>query len=67
MPDQLNLNGTDFLAHQRVGDLRSTATELHGVPKPQGEGDHPGRISRVRASLGRRLVSLGSTVAGQHH
>jgi hypothetical protein len=67
MPDQLNLNGTDFLAHERVGDLRSTATELHGVPKPHVHGDHPGRIGRVRASLGRRLISIGSAVAGQQH
>ncbi len=67
MPDQLNINGTDFLAHERAGDLRSTAHELHGIPKPQGLAHaHGGRVQRVRATLGRRLISLGSAVAGHH-
>jgi hypothetical protein len=66
MHDQLHLNATDFLAHERVGDLRSTAREVHGVPKADGDHGHPGRIHRVRATLGRRLVSLGSAVAGHH-
>lgn len=64
MPDQLNLNGTDFLAHERVGDLRTTAHELHGVPKAHVDSAHGGRIHRVRASIGRRLISIGSAVAG---
>jgi hypothetical protein len=66
MPDQLSLSGADFLAHQRVGDLRSTAHELHGVPKPQGTHLQAGRIERVRTALGRRLVSLGGALPGHH-
>ena len=66
MPDQPHLNGTAFLAHERMGDLRLTALEIHGLPKPQGAPDQPGRIDRMRATLGRRLMSLGSTLAGHH-
>lgn len=66
MSDHLSLSGTDFLAHERVGDLRSTALETHGAPKPHGGSGQPGRVQRVRATLGRRLISIGSAVAGQH-
>jgi hypothetical protein len=64
VPDHLNLNGTDFLAHQRVGDLQSTAHEVHGLPKTRADHAPGTRIHRVRTSIGRRLISLGSAVAG---
>ena len=56
MPDQFNINGTDFLAHERaMHPVR--APGLHGAPKNEDEAGHPGRVGRVRATLGRRLIS----------
>jgi hypothetical protein len=66
MSDHLSLSGSDFLAHERAGDLRSTAHETHGAPKPHGAPGQPGRMQRVRATIGRRLISFGSAVAGHH-
>jgi hypothetical protein len=66
MSDHLSLSGSDLLAHDRAGDLRSTAHETHGAPKAHGTPGHPGVVQRVRATLGRRLVSIGSAVAGHH-
>jgi hypothetical protein len=66
MPDQHLYNDTAYMAHERVHDLRAIAHELHALPKPEGGSCQPGRIGRVRATLGRRLISLGSAVAGQH-
>jgi hypothetical protein len=64
MSDLLHYSGTDFLAHERIGDLRSTAHELHGLPKAEGRAGQHGRIHRVRTTVGRWLVSVGSAVSG---
>jgi hypothetical protein len=66
MIEQTQLNSTSFLAHDRVGELHHTAHEIHGLPKPHGVHGQAGRVHRIRATLGRRLISLGSTMAGHH-
>jgi hypothetical protein len=69
MIDQAQLSSTSFLAHDRVGELHLTAHEIHGPSKPHrvpGQPGQPGPVQRIRATVGRRLVSLGSTMAGHH-
>jgi hypothetical protein len=66
MPDHIPYTGTDFLVHERANGIRFAAHGLHGVPKHEDEAGHPGRLGRARATLGRRLISLGSAVAGHH-
>jgi len=66
MPENLHFNQTDHLAHERVSDLRATADELHNVRRLAPEQQHTGLVPRARATIGRRLISLGSAVAGQH-
>jgi hypothetical protein len=66
MADQLPYTGTDFLVHERVSGIRSAVHGPHGVPHPEDQADQPGRVVRARAVLGRRLISLGSAVAGHH-
>jgi hypothetical protein len=64
MNEPLQLSGTDHIAHDRVAELRSTAHELHVVRRPST--GQAGLVTRTRGVLGRRLISLGSTVAGHH-
>jgi hypothetical protein len=66
MYEPLQLNGTDHLAHDRVAELRTTAREVHepgGMPAAETR-DRAGLIARTRGTVGRRLISLGTTVAG---
>lgn len=63
MYEPIHLNN-DYLVHDRIHDLRETACELR-VARRFG-GDRSGLIARTRWNLGRRLISIGSTVSGQH-
>ncbi len=66
MYEPLHLNGTDHLALDRVNELRSTARELREPAAASADGARAraGLIARTRGTVGRRLISLGTTVAG---
>lgn len=64
IPESLNRNATDHLAQERVSELRTTACELHNTRRLAPDEQHAGLVPRARASIGRRLISLGSAVAG---
>jgi hypothetical protein len=61
MHEPLHLAGVDQLVPDRIHDLRATACETKGVRRDPAHG---GLITRTRGSVGRRLISLGTTVAG---
>jgi hypothetical protein len=52
----------DNLVHDRIGDLYATATEVRAPRRTPSA--RIGLVTRTRTSIGRRLISLGSTVAG---
>jgi hypothetical protein len=59
----IHQNDMEHLVSDRIGDLYATARELH--PGRRDMGHQAGLLLRTRTSIGRRLVSLGHTVAGQ--
>jgi hypothetical protein len=62
MNEPLHLAGVDHFAHDRIAELRATAAEVRG---PRRDGDErAGLLTRTRGTVGRRLISLGSAVAG---
>jgi hypothetical protein len=63
MPDSLQLSSVDYLAHERISDLYAAASETRS-PLRRSSAERPGLLSRTRGSVGRRLISLGSAVAG---
>lgn len=65
MPDSLQLSAVDHLAHERIHDLHATALETRSGGR-RIAADRPGLVTRTRWTLGRRLISLGSSVAGPH-
>ena len=65
MPDSLQLSAVDHLAHDRIHDLYATATETRSDTR-RIASDRPGLVTRTRYNVGRRLISLGSAVAGPH-
>ncbi len=62
MHEPLHLAGVDNLVPDRIHDLRATACETKGVRRDPA--NHDGVVARTRGSVGRRLISLGTTVAG---
>lgn len=62
MHEPLHLAGVDHLVPDRIHELRHTACETKGVRRDAT--DHPGLVARTRGSVGRRLISIGTTVAG---
>jgi len=64
MNEPLHLNGVDGLAHERITELHATAMETR-TPR-RASVMQAGLVTRTRSTLGRRLISLGSTVAGHH-
>ena len=59
----LHQNDVDHLVHDRIGDLYTTARETHiGRRDPH---ERTGLVTRTRSTIGRRLVSIGHSVAGQ--
>ena len=59
----IHQNDLEHLVQDRIGDLYATARELH--PTRRDMSGEVGLLVRTRSSIGRRLVSLGHTVAGQ--
>jgi hypothetical protein len=66
MQDSLQLSAVDHLAHDRISDLLTTASETRTDGRRPAD-DRPGLVTRTRLTLGRRLISIGSVVAGQPH
>ena len=64
MHQTLHQNDVDHLVHDRIVDLYSTAGELRPGRRP--EGDRGGLVARTRTRIGRHLVSIGNSLAGQH-
>ncbi len=64
MYEPLHLSGVDHLAHDRIAELHSVATEVR-APR-RASANEPGLVTRTRHTLGRRLISIGTTVAGHH-
>ena len=63
MPDSLQLSAVDHMAHDRIHDLYAIATETRSGDR-RITPDRPGLMTRTRSTVGRRLISLGSAVAG---
>jgi hypothetical protein len=63
MHEPLHLAGVDHLVPDRIHDLRATACETKSRRESE-PSDRAGLITRTRGSVGRRLISLGTTVAG---
>ncbi len=62
MNEPLHLAGVDGFARDRIADLYATAVETRAPRRVNDRQD--GVITRTRAALGRRLMSLGGAVAG---
>jgi hypothetical protein len=62
MYEPFHLSGVDYLTHDRITELRTTAAEVRGARHDAGQP--MGVLTRSRLILGRRLISLGTTVAG---
>lgn len=64
MLEPFRLSDTDQLVHDRIHELQQIATELRVTPRP--DAGRTNLVVRTRTLIGRRLISLGSAVAGQH-
>jgi hypothetical protein len=62
MNEPLHLAGVDGFARDRIAALHATALETRAPRRVNDRRD--GVITRARATLGRRLMSLGGAVAG---
>jgi hypothetical protein len=60
----LHQHDVDHEVHHRIGDLYSTASEVRSTRRDVA--DRAGIVARTRTVIGRQLVSIGHTVAGQH-
>ena len=65
MSQTLHQNDIHDLVQDRIGDLYATASELRDARRHAPEND-AGLVTRTRWTIGRRLVSIGQTVAGTH-
>ena len=65
MSQTLHQNDIHDLVQDRIGDLYTTASELREARRHGPETD-AGLLTRTRWTIGRRLVSIGQTVAGTH-
>lgn len=67
MFEPFRLSDTDHLVHDRIHELHEISAGLRATPHaPRAHGGFANVVVRTRAMVGRRLISLGSTVAGQH-
>ena len=64
MNEPLHLAGVDGFAHDRIAELQATAMETRAARRVGVI--QAGLLARTRSTLGRRLISLGSTVAGHN-
>lgn len=62
MHEPLHLAGTDQLVPDHITQLRTTARELRSSRRDMT--DRVSLLARIRGTLGRRLISIGTTVAG---
>lgn len=53
------------LVGDRIHDLYETSTQLRAARRPKVESDQLSLVTRTRSTIGRRLISIGSAVAGQ--
>jgi hypothetical protein len=65
MHQTLHQNDIHDLVQDRIGDLYTTARELRDARRDECEAESS-LVTRARWSVGRRIVSLGQTVAGTH-
>ena len=65
MHQTLHQNDIHDLVQDRIGDLYTTARELREARRDPCAAE-TGLVTRARWTVGRRLVSLGQTVAGTH-
>ena len=54
------------LVADRIHDLYETSSELHATRRPKAAAAQTGLVTRTRWTIGKRLISIGSAVAGQH-
>ncbi len=54
------------LVADRIHDLYQISSELHATRRPKAAADTTGLVTRTRWTIGRRLISIGSALAGQH-
>lgn len=67
MFEPFRLSDTDHLVLDRIHELHEISAGLRATPHaPRAHGGFANVVVRTRAMIGRRLISLGSTVAGQH-
>ena len=64
MHPTIHQNDVDYLVQDRIGDLYSTAREVHVARRDPAM--RSGLVTRTRGTIGRRLVSIGHSVSGQH-
>ena len=67
MLEPFRFSATEYLVQDRIHELREIAAGLRAIPLTSRSGGSMANIVvRTRALVGRRLISLGSAVAGQH-
>jgi hypothetical protein len=54
------------LVGDRIHDLYETSSELRAARHPKPTAESTGLLTRTRWTIGKRLISIGSAVAGQH-
>jgi hypothetical protein len=54
------------LVGDRLHDLYETSSELRASRGPRCLSDRTGLLTRTRWTIGKRLISIGSALAGQH-
>ena len=60
-PSESNLH-----VEARINDLYATSAEIRAGRRPRSACDRLGAWTRARLAVGRRLISIGGVVAGQH-
>ncbi len=63
MRDPLYLTGNDQLVRDRITELHQAAADQRAARRAPREPS--GLVERTRLSVGRTLISIGSTVSGQ--
>lgn len=64
MFEQFRYSDTDPLARDRIHEIHLAATEVRTTPR--ANGGRANLVLRTRTLIGRRLISLGNALAGQH-
>ena len=63
MHDPLYLTGNDQLVRDRIQELHQAAAEVRAARRARREPSS--LVERTRLSVGRTLISIGSSVSGQ--